>query len=330
MLFTRCPECDTTFRVTDETLKKASGQVRCGRCASVFNAYSELHDPSGESVEPEPELVASETAVVPTPEPPNPATPPRTVQAESKSTTADSVPTAAATAVVADADAHVEAAQPSADSEPIDPQPISATEVDRVLMDDAASPFSASPYAWPRAGAARRAHSRAWSFAAALALVALGAQAMHHFRSSIAGHSTFGPWITAVYRALGNEIEPSWDVQQYQILDWVATAEPNTRGLGSLKITARIQNRGPQRQPYPAVQLRLKDRWEAALGSRMFTPAEYLPSGAQREQLMSPGETARAEIEVVDPGPDAYGFELDVCIEVEASLVTCGTDDVFL
>ena len=126
------------------------------------------------------------------------------------------------------------------------------------------------------------------------------------------------------------EITPNWDVQQYQIIDWVATAEPNSRGVGSLKITARIQNRGPLRQPYPAVQLRLKDRWEKAVGSRMFTPAEYLPRDAPRERLMSPGETARAEIEVVDPGPDAYGFELDVCIEVEASLVTCGTDEVFL
>jgi hypothetical protein len=45
---------------------------------------------------------------------------------------------------------------------------------------------------------------------------------------------------------------------------------------------------------------------------------------------MAPGETTRAEMEVVDPGPDAYGFELDVCIEVEAFLVTCGTDEVFL
>ncbi len=50
MLFTRCPECETTFRVTDETLKKASGQVRCGRCASVFNAYAELHDPRGQVI----------------------------------------------------------------------------------------------------------------------------------------------------------------------------------------------------------------------------------------------------------------------------------------
>ncbi len=140
----------------------------------------------------------------------------------------------------------------------------------------------------------------------------------------------FGAWIAPVYAALGAEITPNWDVQQYQIIDWIATAEPNSRGVGSLKITARIQNRGPLRQPYPAVQLRLKDRWEKAVGSRMFTPTEYLPRDAPRERLMSPGETARAEIEVVDPGPDAYGFELDVCIEVEASLVTCGTDKVFL
>ena len=51
MLLTRCPECDTTFRVTDETLKKASGQVRCGRCASVFNAYSELQDAGSKHIE---------------------------------------------------------------------------------------------------------------------------------------------------------------------------------------------------------------------------------------------------------------------------------------
>ena len=152
---------------------------------------------------------------------------------------------------------------------------------------------------------------------------------LHHFRSDVAGHATFGPWLAAAYRALGAEIAPSWDVQQYEIIDWVATAEPNARGLGSLKITARIQNRGPQQQPYPAVQLRLKDRWEEAVGSRTFSPAEYLPRDTPRGRLMSPGETARAELEVVDPGPDAYGFELDVCIEVEASLVTCRADEVF-
>jgi len=45
---------------------------------------------------------------------------------------------------------------------------------------------------------------------------------------------------------------------------------------------------------------------------------------------MAPGETARAQLEVVDPGPDAYGFELDVCIEAETHVLSCGSDKVFL
>ncbi len=312
MLLTRCPECDTTFRVTDETLKKASGQVRCGRCASVFNGYAELHDPAGKSLEPEQPRTALENA------PPESRAPEPAASAE-----------APGTDVVREA--HTAAAEtPAGAGDPPNTRAISATEVDRVLAADEAVPQLA--YAWARGSEAaqRRTRSGWWTFGASLALLTLGAQAIHYFRSDIAGHTTLGPWLVAAYGALGGELTPRWNVHQYQIIDWVATAEPNSRGLGSLKITARIQNRGPARQPYPAVQLRLKDRWEAAVGSRMFTPAEYLPLDTPRGRLMSPGETARAEIEVVDPGPDAYGFELDVCIEVEASLITCGADEVFL
>src|SRR5690606_39817582 len=49
MLFTRCPECDTTFRITADALRKADGQVRCGRCACVFDAYTELRRGTSEA-----------------------------------------------------------------------------------------------------------------------------------------------------------------------------------------------------------------------------------------------------------------------------------------
>ncbi|SEK99660.1 DUF3426 domain-containing protein [Nitrosovibrio tenuis] len=39
---TRCPHCATTFRVTPLHLQAHGGDVRCGRCAQVFNAYSTL------------------------------------------------------------------------------------------------------------------------------------------------------------------------------------------------------------------------------------------------------------------------------------------------
>jgi predicted Zn finger-like uncharacterized protein len=332
MLLTRCPECDTTFRVTEETLKKANGQVRCGRCATVFNAYAELQDSDSKPAEADAPRPHAKTSATPTPRPEQsmPAAPSATVHLETKRAETDasasigttsSIAAVVAEAKVAAADA---AAEARAEANAPDRQAISATEVDRVLRDD----LDAVPYVWLRTG--KSPQSRWWTVASALALLVLGAQAIHHFRSRLAAHPTFGAWVTAAYKKLGVEVAPNWDVRQYEIIDWVATAEPDARGLGSLKITARIQNHGPLRQPYPAVQLRLKDRYETRVGSRIFTPAEYLPRDTPHERLMSPGETARAEIEVVDPGPDAYGFELDVCIEVEASLVTCGTDEVFL
>jgi predicted Zn finger-like uncharacterized protein len=37
-IVTRCPTCETAFRVTPEQLEIANGMVRCGKCIGVFNA----------------------------------------------------------------------------------------------------------------------------------------------------------------------------------------------------------------------------------------------------------------------------------------------------
>lgn len=39
---TRCPACDTVFRVTSEQLRLKAGKVRCGHCQAVFNAFDQL------------------------------------------------------------------------------------------------------------------------------------------------------------------------------------------------------------------------------------------------------------------------------------------------
>jgi predicted Zn finger-like uncharacterized protein len=295
MLLTRCPECDTTFRVTEETLNKASGQVRCGRCASVFNAYAELQDSDAKPAATGAARGQARTSAIaepqpePPPEQPKP-TPLKPVHLETKraATEADPGTTSVADVVaetkIAAADATVEA---RAETTAPGSEPISATEIERVLSDN----LAATPYIWLRTEEAPR--SRWWTVAVVLAALTLGLQAVHHFRARLAGHPTFGPWVTAAYDKLGVEVTPSWDVHQYEIIDWVATAEPNERGLGSLKITARIQNHGPLRQPYPAVQLRLKDQFESRVGGRLFTPAEYLPRDTPHERLMSPGETTQ-------------------------------------
>jgi predicted Zn finger-like uncharacterized protein len=41
-LYTRCPDCNTIFRVTEPQLALRDGQVRCGHCRAVFNGREQL------------------------------------------------------------------------------------------------------------------------------------------------------------------------------------------------------------------------------------------------------------------------------------------------
>lgn len=44
-IYTRCPECSTVFRVTEQHLKLAKGRVRCGACLHIFKATEHLVRP---------------------------------------------------------------------------------------------------------------------------------------------------------------------------------------------------------------------------------------------------------------------------------------------
>lgn len=46
-LATRCPNCQTVFKVVQDQLRVSEGWVRCGRCAEVFNAAQHLVDADG-------------------------------------------------------------------------------------------------------------------------------------------------------------------------------------------------------------------------------------------------------------------------------------------
>lgn len=76
---TRCPRCQTIFRITPEQLRARAGKVRCGHCQSVFNALETLIEepavipPAVDIPAPPPEIPKAEPAAViapiPAPEP---------------------------------------------------------------------------------------------------------------------------------------------------------------------------------------------------------------------------------------------------------------------
>ncbi|HWN07627.1 MAG TPA: DUF3426 domain-containing protein, partial [Steroidobacteraceae bacterium] len=58
-MYTQCPDCATVFRVTAEALRIAQGDVRCGVCATTFNALENLSEqafkPTTEAEAPSPD-----------------------------------------------------------------------------------------------------------------------------------------------------------------------------------------------------------------------------------------------------------------------------------
>ncbi|WP_148714826.1 DUF3426 domain-containing protein [Chitinolyticbacter meiyuanensis] len=61
---TRCPNCQTAFKVSESQLAAHGGKVRCGKCSFVFNARACLEETLAEP-EPVPQQVAVEPAPAP-------------------------------------------------------------------------------------------------------------------------------------------------------------------------------------------------------------------------------------------------------------------------
>jgi predicted Zn finger-like uncharacterized protein len=69
-LKTRCPACETIFKIVPDQLKVSSGWVRCGRCAEVFDAAAHAASSSGlENWPQSAPTVAVQPNVVPSPTP---------------------------------------------------------------------------------------------------------------------------------------------------------------------------------------------------------------------------------------------------------------------
>ncbi|MGD2166823.1 MAG: zinc-ribbon and DUF3426 domain-containing protein [Gammaproteobacteria bacterium] len=278
MLTTRCPHCQTTFRITSVALHKAAGQVRCGQCSTVFSAFDSLTD------------TMTRIAVDDTLQSTVTEAPERTEEA------AETMP---------------------------------AQQIFEVLEESPPEP--AAP--WHPIEREAPADAKTWRSAAAIAAVALLLQGTHHFRGSIASAPWIGNSLERVYSALGMPIIQDVDPAHFTIVDWVATAgtpdEAGDEPAGSLAISAGVRNTSTEALPYPLLSLELTNRWEDTIGARVFMPDEYMGTRLASNARIRPNTTVTAQLQLVDPGPDAYGFEVDICVAVDEQRMRCKSDAVF-
>jgi predicted Zn finger-like uncharacterized protein len=344
MLVTTCPGCDTTFKVTVAILEKAGGQVRCGRCARIFDANSKLREQPEATTErlpsaPDdlPEMTTDGTGEFSSAsatgsrwflrDDPPPA------QADPAAETGSNLAAlAAAMEALAVPDAigypgpvqsqepppveAVTGSEPDNGADPGSDEPARPDQPYRVDLDPDPDPGTATDWRDDNAAMPRR-RTWPWAVGAGLLTLSLAGQLIHAARSDVAALPGVGPLLISAYAKLGREIAPPVAIEQYSTLDLTAVAEPVSDEHGWLIIETRVQNRGPKVQPFPHILVRLLDRWQETIAGRYFSPDEYLVTPQSDYSRMNVGTTADAQFIIVDPGPSATGFELEFCTPVE-------------
>ncbi|MBP6770900.1 MAG: DUF3426 domain-containing protein [Reyranella sp.] len=214
--------------------------------------------------------------------------------------------------------------EPSAPEPPAPEPPISIPEDMRRPVDRAGEDAAAEAFADTTLGVIPGQERRRWPWAvAALLVLALAAQVVHHERATLARDPTFGPLLTRVYEALGLELSAPVDLGALELRQWGAASDAVSSD--QLRFRASIVNRAPHAQPLPLLRLTVQDRFGNVVGSRDALPREYLRGAAATATLIEPGQRIDAELVIVDPGDAAVGFELQLCVPA-GNGVRCAND----
>jgi predicted Zn finger-like uncharacterized protein len=161
-------------------------------------------------------------------------------------------------------------------------------------------------------GSQRHASRAPWLIAAIASALLLIAQFVHHNREGLA----------AMFSKMGAPVSPASTLSVYQLRQWGVTGDP--AGEGTLRVRASILNTAAQLEPYPLLRVTLANRFGGSIGTRDFEPSEYV--GKPTAKLLAPGERVDATMDILDPGKNAEGFEIDVCLRGADRKVSCAND----
>lgn len=290
-LITRCPACDTLFKVVPDQLRISDGWVRCGQCDEVFDANAHLQsDESIAPVEPETPVAYDWGAIVdsaaPTdPEPaqePEPELEPQAVPdpvldaADTEDPFLAMSPQALGGTSPAEA-AAVEAMDPMdvVPGEEVEPEPRFVQAVKPVGADAAAISFM---YGKPpvEAGASRRARVIVVGACCVLAAV-LGLQWLVQDRDRIAVTDPVARQVVdAVCAVVGCKISPLRQIESV-VIDSSSFAKVRT---DVYRLGFTLKNTAPIELAVPSLELTMTDMQDQALVRRVFSPAELESKGA--------------------------------------------------
>lgn len=340
-MVTRCPSCGTLFRVAPQQLQARRGQVRCGRCMTVFDGFAalaaapDLTPPesvpaaarsadtavelaaAGEARASQPAVEAqsaddAQAATVSAPPEAGAAAEPPPIAPADGAPAVEPPPDHAAM-LPAGFDFGPLAQQPEAvpipATPPYPPVPPVYSPRPRTTPTNA---ISADEFFLEQAHAKPRRSARAWTAGCAAALLALAGQAVYVYRAEFAAsYPAVRPALAQLCAALGCSVplpqRPRLINIEASDLQIVDPARP-----GIIQLTATLRNHAGHDVGYPALDLVLTSTREHTLARRIFLPAEYLdrPADVQRGLAASAETTIRLVLDTGELG--AAGFRLDL------------------
>jgi predicted Zn finger-like uncharacterized protein len=278
-MLTRCPHCDTVFRVTPQQLQKQHGQVRCGRCTQVFDGFRTLSSESSRNVaEPAGGRIADVA-------PPPAAAPPRPQPSEPVVAAAPPAPAPGAPPAPAASATHVPSEDPFAttpDDEALDVQP------------------------------AHRGRTYAWAFASVLAAVVLVGQAAYVYRVELAANY---PGLKPVLARACDALHCTVPLPQQPRLISIEASDlqvPDAARPGVIQLTATLRSHAQYDVAYPALDLVLTNAQEHTLARRIFAPREYLSPSRDPGLGIPPNAEVTLQLDLDTGDLGASGFRLDL------------------
>lgn len=311
-MLTSCPECRTTFRVTQEHLALRRGLVRCGNCGVVFNAYdsllAELVTPPEEAdfaetdrlpFPEEPEAEVPELKYVPPP-PPEPKPVPPPPPAASPTLSVQREPE------TAPVHQHPPTPRPHRPATPLLNLDFKAETSESILLSELPTRIHR-----PRPTQPKGPRFYLQLLAAVLLIGVLLLQLALFLRGDLAAAL---PDTRPVLEALCRPLD--CQVPLPRLLDKSAIAasslEHDTENKSREHLSILLANRTGQTQAWPHIVLILTDVRDAPVAQRVFTPSEYLTKGTPVETGMAANREQEIRLDL-DTGPlAATGYALDL------------------
>ncbi len=283
-MLTRCPNCQTIFRIREDQLKMADGLAHCYRCEQVFNARENLSE--------------TPTAESPPTKEPTPSPPTQQIDVEPHKKNDGTTETLQSTQV----ESAIKEIQREIDPTPLTPNSETTTHSDT-------PPLSIDELLAPPVKKRRFFATLFWLLACITLLAAATLQLAWFERKEVIKYPEGRMLLEKLCHYAHCQVPTLRDLNLIKIIQRQITSHPHKSNALLVQLT--IENQAPFSQPYPILELSLSTVDEQLIARRSFSPAQYLDPAKDHNQLMSPGIPQTIKMEIEDPGAGVTGFEFN-------------------